>query len=141
MIKKFYYSLLFITFVGLIILACLGKNDYFCGCTLRVSISIFLCAILFWMLSVIHKSHKIDVNAVTKENNDLKKVINEKDFLLKQNDIQLNRLELFYNLKIKKDGDKSFSELHNDYQEFVKVFEDKDEKEEPERKVEDNPTK
>ena len=41
MIKNFYYSLVFVIFVGLIILESLGKNDCLCDGTLRVAISIF----------------------------------------------------------------------------------------------------
>jgi cell division protein FtsB len=44
-----------------------------------------------------------------------------------EKEFTFNRLKVFYNLKMKKENDKEFSKLYKEYQEFVKLFEEKKE--------------
>ena len=150
MIKNFYYSLVFVIFVGLIILASLGKNDCLCDGTLRVAISIFLCviSILIFVSSCIF--YKINIDDIKSENKKLTTDNESNLFKLKnlqtnienlqtnienlqtnienlqtEKEFTFNRLKVFYNLKMKKEKDKDFSELYKEYQEFAKLFADK----------------
>lgn len=136
--------------IGLIIIACLSKNDSICDGTLRVAISIFLCAIsiLIFVSSCIF--HKINIDDIKSENKKLTTDNESNLFKLKnlqtnienqqtnienlqtEKEFTFNRLKVFYNLKMKKENDKEFSELYKEYQEFVKLFEEK---------KENNPTK
>ena len=143
--------------IGLIIIACLSKNDSICDGTLRVAISIFLCviSILIFVSSCIF--HKINIDDIKSENKKLTTDNESNLFKLKnlqtnienlqtnienqqtnienlqtEKEFTFNRLKVFYNLKMKKENDKEFSELYKEYQEFVKLFEEK---------KENNPTK
>ena len=150
--------------IGLIIIACLSKNDSICDGTLRVAISIFLCiiSILIFVSSCIF--HKINIDDIKSENKKLTTDNESNLFKLKnlqtnienlqtnienlqinienlqtnienlqtEKEFTFNRLKVFYNLKMKKEKDKEFSELYKEYQEFVKLFEEK---------KENNPTK
>ena len=127
MIKNFYYSIVLVIFVGLIILACLGKNDCLCIGTFRISITGFLCLISLLLLLSSFICHVIDIVKIELENNKLTKEINTFKFdnLQKEKELTLNRLKVFYNQKMKESTDKSFSELYEEYQEFTKLFADK----------------
>ena len=122
--------------IGLIIIACLSKNDSICDGTLRVAISIFLCviSILIFVSSCIF--HKINIDDIKSENKKLTTDNESNLFKLKnlqtnienlqtEKEFTFNRLKVFYNLKMKKEKDKDFSELYKEYQEFAKLFADK----------------
>jgi hypothetical protein len=131
--------------IGLIIIACLSKNDSICDGTLRVAISIFLCviSILIFVSSCIF--HKINIDDIKSENKKLTTDNESNLFKLKnlqtniedlqtnienlqtEKEFTFNRLKVFYDLKMKKENDKEFSELYKEYQEFVKLFEEKKE--------------
>jgi cell division protein FtsB len=131
--------------IGLIIIACLSKNDSICDGTLRVAISIFLCviSILIFVSSCIF--HKINIDDIKSENKKLTTDNESNLFKLKnlqtnienlqtnienlqtEKEFTFNRLKVFYNLKMKKENDKEFSKLYKEYQEFVKLFEEKKE--------------
>jgi cell division protein FtsB len=138
--------------IGLIIIACLSNNDSICDGTLRVSISIFLCVIsifIFVPSCIFHIINICDIKSVNKKlttdnESNLFKLKNLQasienlqanienlqtniENLQTEKEFTFNRLKVFYNLKMKKENDKEFSKLYKEYQEFVKLFEEKKE--------------
>lgn len=154
--KNFQSYFGFIIVIGLVVIACLSKNDCICNINLRILISIFLGVVLIIYLihlilkSIYTKKCINDLNEklkhkdadIEKRDRDIEKRdrdIEQRDKVIKQKELILSRVEKYYNLEVKsKCSNMDFSDLEKGYRKFVELFDEKEETKEY-KKVETNP--